>query len=71
MTSRAKYRGVEFTVRARAPSNWEWVYYQAGKTAKGEVRGTRKEAVNACEKAIDAFLVGNSKLERYARPKWP
>jgi hypothetical protein len=59
MTPRAKYRGVEFAVRARGASNWEWAYYQAGETVKGEVRGTRSEAVKAREKAIDAFLAKN------------
>ena len=60
MIRRAEYRGVEFVVRAYGPGKWEWAYYQAGKTVKGEMRGTRKEAVDACEKAIDAFLAGNS-----------
>jgi hypothetical protein len=60
MTRRAEYRAVEFAVHARGPSNWEWVYYWAGKTAKGELRGTRKEAVDACEKAIDGFLAEDS-----------
>jgi hypothetical protein len=62
MTRRAEYRGVEFAVRAYGPGKWEWAYYpkHAGKTAKGEVRGMRREAIKECEKAIDAFLAVNS-----------
>ena len=67
MMRRAEYRGVEFVVRAYGQGKWEWAYYQAGKTVKGEARGRRREAVNACEKAIDALLAEKLKLGHRAR----
>jgi hypothetical protein len=51
-------RGVEYGVVEHASGEWEWTLYPKvgeGQKTKGLAKGTREDAVAACEAAIDAW----------------
>jgi hypothetical protein len=59
MREKPGYRDVPYGINPLGAGVWEWVYYPkkaVGDRRSGQVRGGQRDAVMACQKAIDAFL---------------
>jgi hypothetical protein len=59
MTVVHTYRGIEYTLDMRGPSEWEWKYYPrlgTGTIMSRTVMGTRSDAEAACKREIDIHV---------------
>jgi hypothetical protein len=53
------HRGAVFDVYEISRGSWQWAYYPkvgTGFAVRGQLKGTREDAVAACKAAIDKWL---------------
>jgi hypothetical protein len=63
------YRGIAYSIRERAPGEWEWVIRTPfGPDKNGVTRGTRRWAETVIRRGIDIWWLVNPLVPDVARP---